>query len=289
VVEKRWQHEWGAAVTYQKSLLQLGFVDSLLGELTTRLRQQGMFDDTLIVLVSDHGASYRLGEYRRVLTASNAMDILPVLLLVKLPGQQRGVVSDRNVETVDILPTVADILRLRIDFPVHGQSAIDASLPQREAKWAQSADGDLVLNLPPSLPQMYDSLEAALALTGSGSDPVVLYGLGLRSDLLGKPAAHCTGVDPPGRQIIVDQMSRYRAIDFTHELLPLRISGRIVSPHSPEPGLDVAVALRGTIHAVGRTYLIDGSNEFAIVLPEDALQEGDNNLEVFVPADECRQ
>ena len=40
----------------------------------------------------------------------NAAEILSVPLLVKLPEQRFGSVSDRNVETVDVLPTVLDVL-----------------------------------------------------------------------------------------------------------------------------------------------------------------------------------
>ena len=45
----------------QRYLLQLGFVDRLLGRLVARLKSQGMYDDTLIVVTADHGFAWQVG------------------------------------------------------------------------------------------------------------------------------------------------------------------------------------------------------------------------------------
>src|SRR4030095_13255148 len=92
---------------YQRHLAQVGYVDHLLGDLMKRLRQFGMYDNALVIVTSDHGASYREGRLRRQpQEGRNISDILPVPLFVKLPGQKSGEVVDRFVETVDILPTI---------------------------------------------------------------------------------------------------------------------------------------------------------------------------------------
>ena len=46
----------------QRYLLQLGYADRLLGRLVRRLKQQGIYDDTLIVVTADHG--YRVAGRR---------------------------------------------------------------------------------------------------------------------------------------------------------------------------------------------------------------------------------
>src|SRR5262245_23933159 len=45
----------------QRQLLQLGFADRLLGRLVARLKSQGIYDDTLIVVTADHGFSWQVG------------------------------------------------------------------------------------------------------------------------------------------------------------------------------------------------------------------------------------
>ena len=44
----------------QRHLLQLGFVDRLLGQLIARLRRTGLWDRAMVVVVADHGISFRV-------------------------------------------------------------------------------------------------------------------------------------------------------------------------------------------------------------------------------------
>ena len=51
-----------------------------------------------------------------------------------LPYQRVSGVSDRNVETVDILPTLADVLGVQLPWLVDGQSATKSDGPERQDK-----------------------------------------------------------------------------------------------------------------------------------------------------------
>ena len=63
----------------QRYLLQLGFVDRLLGRLVARLKSQGMYDHTLIVVTADHGFAWQVGvPTRRSVTQSNLNELGPV-------------------------------------------------------------------------------------------------------------------------------------------------------------------------------------------------------------------
>ena len=42
--------------------------------------------------------------------------------------------NDRNVESIDILPTMADILGMDLPWPVDGHSALDPSVAERQQK-----------------------------------------------------------------------------------------------------------------------------------------------------------
>ena len=79
----------------QRYLLQLGYTDRLLGRLMRRLRRQGIYDDTLIVVIADHGYAWESGvQTRRSVNASNVEELTPIPFFVKRPGQERGTVSD---------------------------------------------------------------------------------------------------------------------------------------------------------------------------------------------------
>ena len=101
-----------------------GFTDRLLGRLIARLRETGLWDRALVVVTADHGVSFRVGQADgRAVTPENVEDIAPVPLFVKAPGQRTGRVSTRPVQTIDILPTIADELGVDLPWRVDGRSA----------------------------------------------------------------------------------------------------------------------------------------------------------------------
>ena len=123
---------WGNELTlvamgWQRHLFQVLLADRLLGDLVRHLRTKGVYDRTLLVVASDHGASFRPGELRRNLTAENYPDIMSVPLLIKFPYQKTGRASNQHAETIDIVPTLADVLGARIPWPVDGKSLLDDS------------------------------------------------------------------------------------------------------------------------------------------------------------------
>ncbi len=127
---KKWPDDSRVIKTaFQRYMLQLCFVDSLIGKLVERLQQIDLFDPSLIVITADHGVSFRKNEYRRHVSKDNYGDIMPVPLFVKLPGQKEGKTDDRNVENIDIVPTIADILRIELPWNADGRSAVNNSLP----------------------------------------------------------------------------------------------------------------------------------------------------------------
>ena len=147
LVDKKWSdnHRY-AAEAFKGHLLQLGFVDRLLGEFLDRLKTTGLYHNSLIIVTADHGISFRPGDESRHVTQTNYMDILPIPLFIKLPGQQIGMVDDRNVELIDILPTISDILDISLPFRVDGRSMFDKTKPERGGKKSSIQFSDRVLN-----------------------------------------------------------------------------------------------------------------------------------------------
>ena len=110
-----------ADALHQRHLLQVGFVDTLVGRLVARLRELGIYDRTLLIVTADHGASYREGMPRRNATERNLADIVRVPLFIKRPGQKAGAVVDGVAESVDILPTIADVWACACPFKSMGR------------------------------------------------------------------------------------------------------------------------------------------------------------------------
>ena len=144
----RWGEEPSlVALGWQRHFLQVLLADRLLGTLVRHLRTTGLYEQTLLIVAADHGASFRPGVSRRNLTAQNYPDIASVPLLIKFPGQKTGRVSTQPAETIDIMPTVADVLGIRIPWPVDGTSLLDDQQADRQRRvFAAESRSTLVIS-----------------------------------------------------------------------------------------------------------------------------------------------
>ncbi len=117
-------------LAYQRHLLQVGFADRLLGRLLRKLKADDLYDRSLLIIASDHGVSFQPGGSRRAMTEANFKNILNVPLLIKAPHQNEGRVSDRPTRTTDILPSIADLLRVPAPWPTHGIPVTETEIPE---------------------------------------------------------------------------------------------------------------------------------------------------------------
>lgn len=99
-------------------------VDNAVGDIIRTLKETGQYDNTVIVLISDHGGLSNRGNKRELATTNLPLKAgkghlyeggLRVPFLIHLPGQTKG--SDCAVPAVsyDILPTLADICNAPVD------------------------------------------------------------------------------------------------------------------------------------------------------------------------------
>lgn len=99
---------------------EVQYVDAQLGRLFASLKESGLYDQTLIVVVADHGQGLMDHGWpgHRLLHQEQ----IRVPLIVRVPGlAPRGAVPEL-VRTVDIFPTVLDYLGLEVPRPIDGRS-----------------------------------------------------------------------------------------------------------------------------------------------------------------------
>ncbi len=127
--EYSWTTRFAADLGRQRHLLQARNADVMVGLLLARLRELGTYDDSLIIVTADHGAAFETGEPLRGVSTANADSVLWVPLLVKAPGQDDGRIDDRPARTVDVLPTVAEVLGFELPEGVDGVSLLGSEPP----------------------------------------------------------------------------------------------------------------------------------------------------------------
>lgn len=148
--------EWPALVLHQRHLQQALYADVLLGRFLDRLRSLGIYDKSLVLLVSDHGTSFTLGEPTRVVGERNRAEVALVPFFLKLPGQRRRFLSERNVETFDVLPTLIATLGGEVPANLPGADALGdaAERPGKRFIFLKGRDKEIMFwDLPAHLPR----------------------------------------------------------------------------------------------------------------------------------------
>ena len=273
----RWALDpWIVAQGWQRHLFQAGFTDRLLGSLMGRLKREGIWNQALVAVLADHGVSFIPGEHRRAVDDGNLPDIASIPLFVKYPDERRGRISDKNAESVDVVPTIADVLGVRLPYRVDGIS-LRSPRGHEAVVVREGPGGDVTGSAVRVHRAKYATLSRQLELFGSGSWAHV-YSMGPHRELIGRAVPAST--PRSAVSVTIDGESLLRDVDLGSLLSPGHVSGRV----SRGP-LDLAVAVNGRVAAVTRTFNVDGDQHFGAFVPDKAFRQGANQVDVYAVRD----
>jgi hypothetical protein len=267
---------------YQRHLLQLGFADRKLGELLRHLKREGLFDKSLIVVTADHGVAFNTGERdRRTITRENAEQIASIPLFVKAPGQVRGTANAAYAETVDIVPTIFDLLNVRPLVRMDGRSAFSPEVQRRR--------GVRILQRRTFKPLRFTAaewergkaaaVERKLRLFGVGRDgPLRLFRIGPHPELLSRPVRSFRVEQSEGAHFI--GAGSYARVNLRSSSVPAWVTGSLAGVPA---GRDLAIAVNGRIAALTKSFHLATGDEtlFAAMVPESSFHTGRNRVELF--------
>ncbi len=281
--DERWvTDDWQVAVNYQKHLLQVGAADRFLGLLFDQLKRSGEFDRALVIVASDHGASFQPGGYYKKPDRRNFADIMNVPLFVKLPGQREGRVSDRPAETIDILPTIMDVLRIGRSGQRDGQSLLADTAPKTDLRMYFNGATQHHRTEPARIAAAaLESARRKIALFGPG--PAWSPRANYSAELVGRSVADFEVVPQIALEVHVDRPGLYMAVDPNGTFVPALISGTIRALQGSLDREVLAVAVNGTILATSRVVTLVSRDEgtwSAMVRPEH-LRPGFNDIAVY--------
>ena len=276
--------EWVVTQQYQRHLLQVGTADTFLGLLIDRLEEVGLFDPALIVVTSDHGASFRAGKHFKQPDGDNFMDVMSVPFFLKLPGQRRPRVSDRPTETVDILPTLTDALGVENRGQPEGWSALDESRePRRDTRiYYDGATAAFHTTTSVLAAATLESARRKIGLFGPG--PAWHRKGALGPELAGRRVTDFPVVDAPSIGIWFDQPELFADVDPASSIVPALIGGD-VRGRSPIVGETLAVAVNGAIRATTRVVIGQARNprrgRWSAIVPPEGFRRGPNEVALY--------
>ena len=110
---------------------EIGYDDHYIGQLINKIKELGLYDDSLIIFMADHGESFGEHNYfthgRKLYNSS-----LHVPLVVKLPtNKSANAVVERNVSLLDIAPTILSQLEIPTPDDMEGEDLFNPKSEER--------------------------------------------------------------------------------------------------------------------------------------------------------------
>ncbi len=101
---------------------EIAFVDSLIGEILDTLRNRNLYGKTIIIISADHGES--LGERNIYFQHGDCLynEEINVPLIIKGNMLPSGMRIKYPVELIDIMPSLFEILRIKLNINIDGLS-----------------------------------------------------------------------------------------------------------------------------------------------------------------------
>jgi hypothetical protein len=286
-------------LAHQRMLLQVGYADALVGDVVERLRETGLYDDTVVVMTSDHGAGFVRGQTIRALGNTTPLDeslygdVLYVPLIIKGPGLEPGTVSDANVSIIDIVPTVAEMIGVDIPWEVDGISLVSGERTTDEKRFhlvtMTASDGRVTNPIGPVVTFdggrfQNDALGHHVGTLLRGDNPeFAFYDVDDAGELVGRDVAELAAgsSEPSDASATVRDLDSWRSVDLAARV-PAHLRASIVGLDGEAP-VTIAVSLNGRIAAVGPTWTTSSEpHHFEAMLAPSLLRAGENVVELWV-------
>jgi arylsulfatase A-like enzyme len=130
VIEKRGEERYSVDLNHTLRMYDASITqnDKAFGDLMAELKNLGVYDKTLIILMSDHGEEFY--EHEGMAHGQTLyQEQVKHLFIVKLPSQlNAGIVIEDNVQEIDIFPTLLDFAGVNIPAYLSGKSLKESLL-----------------------------------------------------------------------------------------------------------------------------------------------------------------
>jgi hypothetical protein len=263
---------------FQRHLLQTQYADRLVGELLDRLRSAQLYDRALVVVTADHGVSFRTGQGRRGPSKDNMPDIANVPLIIKAPRQHAGRVDDGAVRTIDILPTISELLGEPLKWDVDGIPA-DRRGENADTPIDVSREFDGGVTTVPfgRVVAMRDARERREERL-LGRSPESVYRIGSDRRLLGRRLATLDVLPAGDARVSLDGAADYARVAPDTGVVPAYVSGAV---SGLSQGDEVAIAVDGRVRATTQIRREGSENVFAALVPPASLTAGSHAVVVL--------
>lgn len=232
---------WSSLIRFQRHSLQTGAADMALGQVIDHLQESGVWDDATVVVTADHGTSTIPPDVARVATDANAEEVFRVPFFLKVAGQREGEVVDDVASTVDVLPTLIDVLGIETDWEMDGHSLLDDS------------ESTLETLVDPDVEALFEVVQRHATDFPHGWDWTALAAVGEHGALVGTSLDDLEVGAPSRLSWLPDNAGSLASLPTEHGQAPQLITGVIREPDGSEPP-PLVIAANGTVAGVTGGY-----------------------------------
>jgi hypothetical protein len=255
--------------------LQVGYVDHFVGRLLDRLVATKVGEKCLLIVTADHGVSFHPGHSRRMPDTDNLADIASVPLFIKLPGQKEGRIDDRNVESVDIFPTIAETLGIELSEPVDG---IPVSQERRRPRKTLYYNKSMTI-IEPDLPQRRAAVLRQVELFGHDDLEKLPPSIATHPEWHGRGIASFAVERKPVQATLIDPLLDRTGEESSQHLL----QGEIDGSELPRTTAELIVTVDGIVRDSGMTFPLDGNRHgFEFLLPKSVVHNASNIVRLYL-------
>jgi hypothetical protein len=253
----------------QRHLVQLAYTDKVIARVLQRLKDQGLYDRSLVAMTADHGEGFTPGNSSRALGPGNAAELMWVPMLLKAPGQTRGRIDDRNWEHVDLLPTIADMVGLSVPWKVDGLAQTGPPRRQTTDKTFYNHPGQpLHRPGPPDFAAVRRGVTDTLVRAHQHGERG-FWQFGATADWIYQPPATLGRIGGPTVTAKVRDWDLFQDLDPDAAAVPTLIVGELTAPAPAQAR--VVAAVNGQVAATSGLFpMQDGqpATSFAALVPD---------------------
>ena len=118
------------------------YVDDNFNRLFAWLKEEGWYDDAIIIVTSDHGESFMEHGYFEHPPENLYNEQVQVPLIIKLPGQQEHKTHAERVSNIDLFPSILGSLDIQVPSDFCGKANLLSAHNQERPVFACGGTGD---------------------------------------------------------------------------------------------------------------------------------------------------